>query len=123
MGIVVLDSIVTPQGANVTNCYISFAMNAVTIIPATSPVDGSKVFYVNGPASTYFNAEARESNKQPLQTREVRVGPLASLANTDVYTILYNDLKQQYPNNADAVEEPAVEEPAVEEPAVEQPVP
>jgi hypothetical protein len=100
MGIILTDIYPLPSGIELPNVYISFFEEQLFIRPTFGP-DG-KSYMVSAVYRIYKNYDAKIINLQTVD-RETIMNTTYNL--NDAYTVLYNALKQKYPNSIDKFED------------------
>ena len=100
MGILIEDTITFSNGLTSANCYCSFYNNTITI-EKNEGVDSN--YNIRGSATIWVNKTFREENKPILDRVNVSVSINASQLDTNVYTHLYDSLKEQYSTVTDDI--------------------
>ena len=91
MGILVTDGIL-PSGIPVSNVYMSFGSECITIFPKNT--DGLYTI------QTFYKVY-KDDTKQPNSDIRIPLAIQVSDISVGVYTSLYENLKQIYPNSVD----------------------
>ena len=94
MGIIVTEGIL-PSGIPVSNVYMSFGSECITIFPKTT--DG---LYTIQTFYKVYKDETKEPNSDIRIPCSVQVNDL----NVGIYNYLYERLKSLYPNSTDVIE-------------------
>jgi hypothetical protein len=90
MGIKILSSITTPQGLSLTDLIATFK-GSFTLIK-----NSNNAFVLSGTARFYV-----DETKLPVDTTYVSITVTESQLSDNLLTLLYNNLKNTYPENED----------------------
>ena len=129
MGIINNDVYECFNGVQKTGTYISFATEVIylgqnypgMLAPTpnqTSLPSPEHLYNVRANYRVFWDQAAREAGKTFIDLKSINVNLTADQLNTNIYTVLYDELKKIYPNNSDELRAVAPAEPvAPSEPA------
>lgn len=109
MGILIGDTIeITRTGLSITGAYASFCTNEIRLekreekMTDAEGVETKTVIYtVRSVARIWKDADARTCEKHPLDGIMVQKTLTTEEMNTNLYTVLYNELKSKYTTTTD----------------------
>lgn len=99
MGIQITDPFTTHFGVALTNVYVSLAETDIMIIKDTN-TNPSEPYTIYCNFSVHATYQARVDNKPTIDRCAIQLTS-ASPFTTDIYTLVYNALKAQFPNYVD----------------------
>jgi hypothetical protein len=100
MGLINPDVYVTNQGIEKAGTYIAFVGTQLSLRKNGTDVSGGVTYSVESIASIFWDKAARDSGKNSIATVFVQTKTLDIAQN--LYSVLYEELKKQYPNAVDA---------------------
>ena len=103
MGIIVTNGTL-PSGIPISNVYMSFSGEVIYTVPANGQ------YRIN----TYYKVYKDESKQPDTNIRIPIVTQTSNIVGRDVYTILYDELKDLYPGSTDIIPSFSLIDPTVE---------
>ena len=103
MGIIVTNGTL-PSGIPISNVYMSFSGEVIYTVPANGQ------YRIN----TYYKVYKDESKQPDTNIRIPIVTQTSNIVGRDVYTILYDELKDLYPGSTDVIPSFSLIDPTVE---------
>lgn len=113
MGLINNDTFTASNGVQKTGTYISFNNETIylrkgnmypAMMPSSAAPDAASsndMYMVNANYRVFWDKEAKEAGKTFIELRNVSaMVPLAQL-DSNLYSVLYEELKKQYPNTMD----------------------
>ena len=127
MGIINNDTYECSNGVQKAGTYISFATETIYLVQnypdmfgQTAPSSTDRSYNVRANYRIFWDQAAREAGKSFIDLKSVSVNLTAEQLNSNVYQILYEELKKIYPNTSDELRAAApVESAPVESAPVE----
>jgi len=102
MGITINDTLVLDVGISQASTYSSFGSASVRSVPQSG---GTTDYQLNGVAGIWISQSVRDSGGPQLQQVSVSFGiTKGELTNTNIYTLLYDNLKTNYSSTTDVLE-------------------
>ena len=114
MGIINNDVYVCSNGVQKAGTYISFATETIYVVqnfpgmPMSGPMPGQTVvqssdrsYNVRANYRIFWDQECREAGKSFIDLKSITATLTAAQLNTNIYGVLYAELKNIYPNTSD----------------------
>lgn len=112
MGLINNDTFTASNGVQKAGTYISFNNETIylrkqsqysPLYPANTaiPTDSSKIYMVNANYRVFWDKAAKDDGKSFIELRNVATFVSESELNGNLYAVLYEELKKQYPNSED----------------------
>jgi hypothetical protein len=124
MGLINNDTFTASNGVQKTGTYISFNNETIYLrkgtasaymMPPTSVPVTDDTYMVNANYRVFWDKEAKDAGKSFIELRNVSAVVTLAQLDSNLYGILYEELKKQYPNTVDdlrvATEDVAAAEP------------
>jgi hypothetical protein len=110
MGLINNDTFTASNGVQKTGTYISFnnetiylrkgASSAYMMPPSTVP-STDDTYMVNANYRVFWDKDAKDAGKSFIELRNVSAAVTLAQLDSNLYGILYEELKKQYPNTVD----------------------
>jgi len=105
MGITILDTIEYDIGVTLANTYGSFAKNSIVIHANDDDDDDTYDYYIHGRGQVWASKAKRDEEDSPiLDVKNINIGITSGQLDTNLYVILYDNLKSQYISTIDDLE-------------------
>jgi hypothetical protein len=106
MGIINNDVYVCSNGVEKTGTYISFAMETIYVVQNYSgmtamPDRPNAAYSVRANYRVFWDQDCREAGKSFIDLKSILTTLTSEQLNTNIYSILYEQLKTVYPNSDD----------------------
>ena len=111
MGIINNDVYVCSNGVQKTGTYISFATETIYVVqnyggmampmPGQGSVSTSSGYNVRANYRIFWDQECREAGKSFIDLKSVSTTLTSSQLDSNIYAVLYEELKKIYPNTSD----------------------
>ena len=104
MGLLNNDSYTTATGVQQTGVYIAFANETISVFKQNKPVSSSSTpntYNVYANYNVYFNKSCKDNGMPSLERKYISTVLDETEVANNVYTTLYNVLKQTYTNTSD----------------------
>ena len=132
MGIINNDVYVCSNGVEKTGTYISFATETIYVVqnysgmmamPGQTNVGSSSGYNVRANYRVFWDQDCREAGKSFIDLKSISVTLTSDQLNSNIYGILYEQLKTIYPNSDDELTAKAKAAAAAAAPVSSGPVP
>ena len=116
MGLINNDVYVCSNGVQKVGTYISFATETIYVVqnsntvrtvpldplvPSDSPASTTSSYNVRANYRIFWDQECREAGKSFIDLKSITATLTAAQLNTNIYGVLYAELKNIYPNTSD----------------------
>ncbi len=125
MGLINNDVYECSNGVQKAGTYISFATETIYLVQNNQGVNGQnpsssdRNYNVRANYRVFWDQDCREAGKSFIDLKSVNVNITSDQLNSNIYTILYDELKKIYPNTSDEVRAVApVESAPVADPSI-----
>jgi hypothetical protein len=134
MGIINNDVYECTNGVQKAGTYISFATETIYLVqnyPGTPapmpdqslPSSSERSYSVRANYRIFWDQAAREAGKSFIDLKSVSITLTADQLNSNIYQLMYEELKKIYPNSSDELRTVSSSEPAPSDPAPADPAP